>query len=147
MKLKSIFFMFLATFVLADAPHINATAVQANNSKALTTKPCQDENCIFCKIITGKAPAKVIEETDTLIVIEDISPCAPIHWLIIPKKHLKDLTHLTTDDHKLALDLILMAQKLSQKSTKTAQFKLLNHNGPKAFQTVFHIHVHFMAGY
>ena len=97
-------------------------------------------DCIFCKVIEKQVPAEVIEENDDVIVIRDIAPKAPIHYLIIPKKHIKDLNEL--DDAKLAGKLLFTAKKLA----KGEPFRLVISNGYDAGQRVFHLHIHFLSG-
>lgn len=104
------------------------------------------ENCIFCAIIARQAPAKIIAETDDLIVIEDRASKAPIHYLIIPKKHIKDITSFERSDCCYGSKMFFMAQQLSKEHTKTQDFKLLINNGYNAGQRVFHVHMHFLAG-
>ena len=88
-------------------------------------------------------PSDPIAETDTLLVIKDINPRAPIHYLIIPKKHLKDIRDFSGIDKELAGDIILMAKNLSKDS---GEFKLVSNNGKSVGQSVFHSHFHFLAG-
>lgn len=104
-------------------------------------------NCIFCKIIAQEIPATVIAQNDSVLVIKDLYPQAPLHYLIIPKKHIVDLGDLTADDAALASSLLLMAQQLSEIDSKHRQFKLVCNNGPQAGQVVFHVHIHFLAGW
>ena len=103
-------------------------------------------DCIFCKIIAKEIPAKIIAENDTVLVIQDINPKTPIHYLIIPKKHIADIAHLKPEDKALAGDLLLMAQQLSESDPKAKNFRLVSNNGKGVGQTVFHIHIHFCAG-
>lgn len=103
-------------------------------------------NCIFCRIIAKEIPAQIIAENETVLVIKDINPQAPIHYLIIPKKHVTDIGALTLEDTSLAGSLLLMAQYISN-LPGCDQFKLHSNNGPRAGQVVFHIHIHFCAGW
>lgn len=103
------------------------------------------QNCIFCKIIAKTLPATIFKETDSLIVINDIQPQAPIHQLIIPKKHLPNLMNFESSDFALGSEIFAMAQTLAQ-AHNVASFRLINNNGHQAGQSVFHIHVHFLAG-
>ncbi|OQA35785.1 MAG: HIT-like protein [Candidatus Dependentiae bacterium ADurb.Bin331] len=103
-------------------------------------------SCIFCKIISHQIPAKLIDETNNLIVIADIAPKASIHYLIIPKKHVADIQSLTGADAVLAGEMIMMAQKLSQQLMVPNAFKLVINSGAAAGQHVFHLHMHFLSG-
>ena len=103
-------------------------------------------DCIFCKIINKEIPAQIIAENDNVLVIQDIAPKTPIHYLIIPKQHFADMTHLTENDRDIAADILLMAKQLSESDPKAKSFRLVNNNGAAVGQTVFHIHVHFCAG-
>ncbi len=103
-------------------------------------------DCIFCKIIAGLAPATYIKETKNLIVIQDRYPQAPVHFLIIPKKHISDISAFTQQDSVIAGELLLMAQELSAMRPDTKQFKLESNNGSLWGQTVFHTHIHFLSG-
>lgn len=104
------------------------------------------ESCVFCKIIRGEMASKKIAETDTLIVIQDIFPKAPIHYLIIPKKHTQDIQSLAQQDLGIATDIFAMAQQLSQTIEDARDFKLHVNSGKNAGQIVMHLHVHFTAG-
>jgi diadenosine tetraphosphate (Ap4A) HIT family hydrolase len=104
------------------------------------------DNCIFCKIIARQAPAKVIAENDEMIVIDNIAPKAPIHYLIISKKHIPDIVALEEDDKLLAGEMLLMAKKLSFQLSGSQAFRLIVNNGVDVGQSVFHLHIHFLAG-
>jgi histidine triad (HIT) family protein len=106
----------------------------------------ESQNCVFCKILAGQLPAKVIAQTDDIIVIDNIAPKATIHYLIIPKKHVSDITALTSDDAMLAGDMVLMAKKLAADLSGSQAFRLIVNNGSDVGQSVFHLHFHFLAG-
>jgi histidine triad (HIT) family protein len=102
---------------------------------------------IFTKIINREIPSKIVEETDDLIVIQDIAPKAPIHLLIIPKKEIKDIQSFADGDFHLAEKMFKMAQKLSKTIPGAEEFRIVMNNGPLAGQRVFHAHMHFLAGH
>jgi len=102
--------------------------------------------CVFCKIIVGELPGTIVAETESLVVIKDIAPRAPIHYLIMPRKHLSDMNALSSSDLKLAGEMLLLARDLSQKVAGSPSFRLVANNGAAAGQTVPHLHFHFLAG-
>ena len=105
-----------------------------------------DQDCIFCKIISGEIPAKVIKENDFVIVIADRAPKAPVHYLIIPKKHLASVHDITEHDREIAWQIMHMARELARELPGAGAFNLISNNGAEAGQSVFHMHWHFLAG-
>jgi len=105
-----------------------------------------ESNCIFCKIINRQLSSKIIAETNDIIVIDNIAPKTPIHYLIIPKKHVADINALTQEDTTLVGEMVLMAKALSEKLSGSQSFRLSVNNGIDAGQSVFHLHFHFLSG-
>jgi len=101
--------------------------------------------CIFCKIINRTIPSTVIKETPDLLVIKDIAPKAPIHYLIIPKEHIEDVKSLDHTHLELAGKLLLMAKELSEE-LNNGGFRLHVNSGKDVGQVVPHLHIHFLAG-
>ena len=104
------------------------------------------QECIFCKIIAKEIPAKVVAETEDTIAIQDIAPKAPIHYLIIPKKHVKDLSSLQESDMAISAQITRMAQDIGKKLSGSQSFRLIVNNGADSGQSVFHLHAHFLSG-
>jgi histidine triad (HIT) family protein len=103
------------------------------------------ESCVFCKIVAGTLPADIILDTEDLLVIKDINPQAPIHYLILPKKHIETLLDLNPMDTLLASELLMITQRLANKAG-IKSFRLVANNGKEANQRVPHLHLHFVAG-
>ena len=103
-------------------------------------------DCIFCKIIARQIPSKVIAETDEVIVIQDITPKAPVHYLIIPKQHIQNVADLSDASAHIPAQMLMMARDVSQKLSGSQAFRLIFNNGADAGQSVFHIHCHFLSG-
>lgn len=102
-------------------------------------------DCLFCKIVKKEIPAKIAYEDDKVIVFHDINPQAPMHLLIIPKKHVKNVSELSNEDTDLVGYLHTVAKDLA-KNLGYANFRLVTNNGAGAGQSVWHLHFHFLAG-
>ncbi len=104
-------------------------------------------DCIFCKIIEGEIPSMRVYEDEDCVAMMDINPASPGHTLILPKKHLADLSEM---DEELAGRLMMVAKKigLRQKQALGADgFNVVQNNGRAAGQTVFHYHIHVIPRY
>jgi len=104
-------------------------------------------DCIFCKIIKGEIPSKKIYEDDEMLAFHDITPMAPVHFLLIPKKHIKSLLHLEAQDAALAGRLLNKAQNLAKElgcEENGARFVI--NAGRDGGQTVDHLHIHILGG-
>jgi histidine triad (HIT) family protein len=105
------------------------------------------ENCLFCKIIAGKIPAKRVFEDEQLIAIEDIAPVAPVHLLIIPKKHFVNSLDLNPENVVLVGHVFQVAARLARElGVADHGFRIVNNNNAGAGQSVFHLHFHLLAG-
>lgn len=100
------------------------------------------ENCIFCKI-ANKEIGELIYEDDYTVAFKDVNPQAPVHILLIPKKHVKNLKEL--DDENLMAKLITGVQNVTKQAGIT-DFRTVINTGEGAGQTVFHLHIHIFAG-
>ena len=101
---------------------------------------------LFEKIINKEIPADILYEDDISIVIKDISPQAPTHLLIIPKKVIPKLSDATKEDQEILGHLMLIAGKIADDLGLDETFRLVVNNGAKAGQSVFHLHLHLLSG-
>ena len=104
------------------------------------------ENCIFCKIINKEIPSTIIFENDHVFVVEDSNPKAPVHYLILPKKHIINLLYIEEEDFLLMLEIIKVTKQLAENLEEPKAFNLISNNGKEAGQRVFHMHWHFLSG-
>lgn len=106
-----------------------------------------DSSCVFCRIIQGQLPSSIVKENEHVITIKNIDPKAPIHYLIIPKKHLVDISSLSDGDSELGWQVLKMARDLARDELGGfGGFNLIANNGKAAGQSVMHMHFHFIAG-
>lgn len=106
-----------------------------------------EQQCLFCKIIAGKVPAAKVYEDEFMVAIEDIAPKAPLHLLLIPKRHFSNCLDMAEGDASLIGHLFRMAGELArQKGFDESGFRIVQNNGEGAGQSVFHIHFHLLAG-
>lgn len=104
-------------------------------------------DCIFCKIAGKKIPAKILYEDDLSLAFEDITPQAPVHTLIIPKKHISTTLEISEEDSALIGHLVRTAAKIAKdKGIDGKGFRLVMNTNADAGQTVFHIHLHLLGG-
>lgn len=102
-------------------------------------------DCVFCKIAAKEIPSKVVLETDTLVVIEDINPQAPTHLLLIPRDHYT--TILDCNDRELLSDFLTVAVEASKKAGVDERgFRLVVNTNEEGGQVVRHLHMHLLAG-
>jgi histidine triad (HIT) family protein len=102
-------------------------------------------SCIFCQIIQGDLDSDIVQEDDRAIAFRDVNPQAPIHILIIPKEHLPSLAEAPEETDDLLGHLLLMTRQIAHGQGLSA-YRVVINNGAEAGQTVFHLHVHLLAG-
>lgn len=102
-------------------------------------------DCVFCKIIAGTIPAQKVYEDEDLIVIKDINPKAPVHLLVVPKKHLESVNKMTQEDVPL-LGKMIFAGKKAAVDAGLRGWKMLFNVGKEGGQVVFHLHLHVLGG-
>ena len=106
-----------------------------------------DANCLFCKIIANEIPAEKVHEDDQCIVIKDISPQAPVHLLVIPKKHIPTTNAITETDKSLIGHLQAIGVACAKEAgIAESGYRMLFNCNRDAGQEVFHIHCHILGG-
>ena len=103
--------------------------------------------CIFCQIVTHKLPAEIVFEDEDLVVFKDINPDAPIHLLIVPKKHIDTLNSLDEQTAGIVAKMALVAKQMAEVHKTQSGYRLMMNCGREAGQVVFHLHMHFMGGW
>lgn len=104
-----------------------------------------DENCIFCRIAAGELGTEFVAQSENAVAFDDIAPSAPVHVLVVPKRHISSLRDL--DDPALAGELLtLTSQVAEEKGLLQAGYRVVTNDGPEAGQTVFHLHFHVLGG-
>lgn len=102
------------------------------------------EDCIFCKIINKEIPGSIVYENDKILAFNDINPQAPVHIIIVPKKHV---TTIMEADREMSADIISAIQKIAkQQNIDKTGFRVITNCGKDAGQTVNHLHFHILAG-
>lgn len=103
--------------------------------------------CLFCRISAKKIPTSIIYEDNEAVAFEDVKPQAPVHVLIIPKKHISTVLEINPEDNALIGHLFRVASKIAkEKGIAERGFRLLMNTNADAGQTVFHIHLHLLGG-
>lgn len=103
------------------------------------------DNCLFCKIIKGEIPVAPLYEDEDIFAFRDIAPQAPVHFLVVPRKHITGPSGVTADDDKVMGKLMRVAGKIAREQG-IEQYRLVFNNGEEAGQSVFHIHMHVLGG-
>lgn len=101
-------------------------------------------DCIFCKIASGDIPAKVAYEDDLMTAFYDLDPQAPVHVLLIPKKHISCLDDLEEVDRELIASMMLKVPEIAESCGIENGYRVVINNGENAFQTVKHLHIHIL---
>lgn len=105
------------------------------------------EKDVFCKIIEGEIESEFLFETEELVVLKDIAPKAPVHYLVVPRKHIETINDAKEEDTELLGKMILTAQKAVQELKIDEGYKLVFNVGKNGGQEVPHIHLHILGGW
>lgn len=113
---------------------------------AVAAPPAAFEPTIFDKIIAKEIPAKIVYEDDDVLAFHDISPQAPVHILLIPKRRISMLSTATGADRDVLGNLMLKVDVVAKKAELSGGYRVLINNGPDGLQSVFHLHLHIVGG-
>jgi histidine triad (HIT) family protein len=103
-------------------------------------------DCIFCRIVEGKIPSRKIYEDADMLAFHDINPVAPVHFMIIPKKHVESLAQVQDSDAPVLGRMMAMAGRLAREQGATDGFRTIVNTGRVGRQDVYHLHIHIIGG-
>ena len=104
-------------------------------------------DCVFCKIAAGTIPADIVYSDEEMLAFRDIHPMAPVHDVLIPRKHIDSLNGLSAADQSLAGRMILAAANIARKEgIAESGYRLAINNGPDGTQVIPHLHIHILGG-
>ncbi|MFQ5673784.1 MAG: histidine triad nucleotide-binding protein [Nitrospinales bacterium] len=105
------------------------------------------ENCLFCKIEKGEIPSEKVHDGETLFAIKDVNPVAPVHILILPKKHFSTILEIGEEDRELIGSVYTLANRIAgDNGLEQSGFRIVLNCGAGAGQSVFHVHFHLLGG-
>jgi histidine triad (HIT) family protein len=104
------------------------------------------EDCIFCKIVAGKIPSNKVYEDDDMLAFHDIHPQAPVHFMIIPKKHLDSLAEAKPEHAPVLGRMLAVAGRLAAEQGSPDGFRTIINTGRIGRQDVYHLHIHIIGG-
>lgn len=107
-----------------------------------------EKDCLFCKIANGIIPTQFLYENDRLVVFRDINPEAPVHILIVPKKHIRSLNEIGEEDRDILSDMFLTAKEMARKEgVSKSGYRVLSNAEKGGGQVIFHLHLHLIGGW
>ena len=116
------------------------------NGSLLPEVYIQLDDCLFCRIARGEIPAAKVYEDDEVLAFKDIHPKAPVHFLIIPKKHIQSLAHAEPEDNALLGKMLGLTRKLAMQEGAVNGFRVIINTGRDGGQEVDHLHIHVLGG-
>lgn len=107
-----------------------------------------EKDCLFCKISNNQIETKFLYENDNLVVFKDINPAAPVHLLIVPKRHLRSINNINPADAELIGEMMLVAKQMAaENGVAESGYKLLFNVEKGGGQVIFHLHLHLIGGW
>lgn len=105
-----------------------------------------DPDCLFCKIVAGDIPADIVHESEHSIAFRDVSPQAPTHVLVIPRRHVPNVAGLTAQAPDELVDAMRTVAAVAESEGLDEGYRIVANTGAQAHQTVFHAHIHVLGG-
>lgn len=106
-----------------------------------------EADCIFCRIVAGELPADVVQRTEHTVAFRDIEPQAPVHVLVVPRRHVENAATVTHEDAEVVADLVVAARKVAETlGVAEGGYRLVMNVGDDALNSVPHLHVHVLGG-
>jgi histidine triad (HIT) family protein len=107
-----------------------------------------ENDCIFCHIVNGKIPKEFVYEDENLVVFNDINPAAPVHLLIVPRRHIRSINDLVDGDREVISEIFMKGKDMAKKvSVDKSGYKLLFNVEKGGGQEIFHLHLHLIGGW
>ena len=107
-----------------------------------------EKDCLFCQISQGKTSTEILYENETLVVFRDINPAAPVHLLIVPKKHIRSVNDLSDDDQPILAELVMVARKMAvEQGIDKSGYRIFINVERGGGQVIFHLHMHLIGGF
>ena len=105
------------------------------------------DGCIFCRMVEGAAPARILFADEEVVAFHDIAPRAPVHVLVIPRRHITSLANTSENDRQILGTLLLAAAEVARRTgIAETGYRVVTNNGSGAGQSVFHLHLHVLGG-
>ncbi len=106
-------------------------------------------DCLFCRIVAGDIPSETVHETETTVAFKDINPAAPLHVLVVPRRHIDDAAAVTPEDGPVLADMLVAARSVAEAAGVAGPdrgYRLIFNVGPDAMNSVPHLHLHVLGG-
>lgn len=106
------------------------------------------KSCLFCQIVNGEKPTEFLFENDTLAVFKDINPAAPVHLLIVPKKHIRSINDLSESDRPILAEMLMVGRDMAAKQgVADSGYRIFFNVERGGGQVIFHLHMHLIGGW
>lgn len=102
--------------------------------------------CVFCRIVNGQAPARILYQDENVTAFHDLNPQAPVHILIVPNRHISGVAQVEPQDTPMLGKMFAIARQLAEQEDVVSGYRLVVNNGHRAGQSVFHLHMHLLGG-